>query len=73
MQLVLADDDAPSRSETAWANATYEATVLAAPSLTAVNTPAAPRSVEPKPRSRARLQEPLRLPAHSFTVVTVTR
>ena len=55
-----------------WDNATYVARVLSAPSLDAINTPAAPRAVAPVQHPAASVREPLQLPAHSFAVVKVS-
>ena len=57
----------------AWANASYVATVLSAPTLTAVNTAAAPMEVAPVKRPARRLGDVLELPAASFAVVVVDR
>ena len=57
----------------AWTNATYVATVLSAPSLTAINTPATPMAVAPMKHPPASMWEPLELPAASFAVMVLDR
>lgn len=49
----------------------YVATLLSAPSLSAINTAGEPRRVAPEVRPAASLSEPLAMPPHSFAVVQV--